>query len=209
MTDNKITYKEKLIKAIEIQNKIADISDDFDSNTKKSFLNYSKICIDQLTDGKESLNLTQLKAMTREILIYWNESIGIDTENFWIELSNANIDFPRRDELRFAIDKGRFRRVDQGMGAKKYWRTIKEMQTVKERFSTNEINLIDTIIDKDEKTRLEILRKCLKKKTIPQTQYLKFGECMAYFGDCGLFDKHFENKEVDELYIIWKNFKAK
>lgn len=209
MTDNKIAYKEKLIKAIEIQDKITGDSDNFDKNTKKSFLNYSKICLDQLSDGKESFNLTQLKAMTREILIYWNESIGIDTEKFWIELRNANIDFPRRDELRFAIDKGKFRRIDQGMGAKKYWEVIKEMQTVKERISINEINLINTIIDKDEKTRLEILRKCLKKSVIPQTQYLKFGECMAYFDDCGLFDKYFEKKEVDELYTIWKNFEVK
>lgn len=209
MTDDKITYKEKLIRAIEIQDKISADSDNFDTNAKKSFLNYSKICIDQLNDSQESFNLTQLRAMTREILIYWNKSIGIDTEKFWIELRNENIDFPRRDELKFAIDKGRFRRVDQGMGAKKYWKTIKEMPTVKERFSSNEINLIDSIIDKDEKTRLEILRKCIKKKAIPQTQYLKFGECMAYFGDCGLFDKYFEKKEVDELYDIWKNYESK
>lgn len=209
MIDNKITYKEKLLKAINIQDKTITDSVNFDNNSKKAFLNYSKICVDLLIDNNKSFNLTQLKSMTREILTYWNESIGIDTEKFWISLRDENIDFQRRDELKFAIDKGRFRRVDQGIGAKKYWKTIKEMEFVKSRFSESEIKLIDTIIDKDEITRLEILRKCLKKKAIPQTQYLKFGECMAYFSDCKLFEKYFENDEVDELYDIWKKFKSK
>jgi hypothetical protein len=38
---------------------------------------------------------------------------------------------------------------------------------------------------------------------------MKFGECMAYFGDCGLFDKYFEDKEVDVLYDTWEIFEAK
>ncbi len=209
MSDNKISFKEKLLKAINIQDKIITESENFDINSKKSFLNFSKTCFDLLNDNNKSFNLTELKSVTREFLIYWNESIGIDTEKFWISLRDENINFQRKDELKFAVEKGRFRGVDQGIGAKKYWKTIKELEFVKSRFTETEIKLIDTIIDKDETTRLKILRKCLNKKAIPQTQYLKFGECMAYFSDCRLFEKYFENEEVDELYDIWKNFKSK
>jgi len=48
----------------------------------------------------------------------------------------------------------------------------------------------------------------LAKKAIPQTQYLKFGECMAYFGRSKLFEVYFSKEQVEELYEIWKNFKS-
>jgi hypothetical protein len=54
-----------------------------------------------------------------------------------------------------------------------------------------------------------MLKKCLTRKQIPQTNYLKFGECMAYANKCRLWDKYFTQAEVDELYVIWKNFESK
>ena len=141
-------------------------------------------------------------------MIFWKESIGIDTENFWSELSNHNIDFERKDELIFALNKGRFRRVDQGMSARKSWNTLKSSKAIINRFSQTEIERITKIIEKDENTRLEILQKCLTKNSIPQTLYLKFGECMAYFGNCDLFDKYFAKNEIETLYKIWANFKS-
>ena len=78
-----------------------------------------------------------------------------------------------------------------------------------EQNARDEIEEIDDIILKDEKQRIEILKKCLRKKEIPQTQYLKYGECMAYANNCLLWKKYFKQSEVDELYEIWKNFKSK
>lgn len=107
-------------------------------------------------------------------MIYWKESIGPDIELFWNELKNRNIDFERKDELNFALQKGRFRRVGQGIGARKFWSTLKGMKTIKSRFSSKEINRLTEIIKQDENKRFEVLMKCLRNNSIPQTQYLKF-----------------------------------
>ena len=211
MTVTKKEYKEKLLKTIEVQNRLVTDSKYFDITTKEAFINHSKSFSNLLTNEteKEKLTLTQLKSLTNDLLTYWNESISIDTEFFWIALKNNNIDFERKNPLDFAIIKNRFRTVEQGIGAKKYWGEIKEIKTVKDRFSKDEIEKIEKIIEIEENTRFEILNKCLTKKEIPQTQYLKFGECMAYFANCKLFDKYFNEKQVDDLYEIWKNFESK
>lgn len=128
---------------------------------------------------------------------------------FWIELKKEKIDIERKDSLFFALDKGRFRRVDIGFSARKFWHIIKEFDSVKKRFVKSEIEEISKIIERDENARYEILFKFLKKKEIPQSQYLKFGECMAYFSFCSLFDKHFSIEETQELYDIWNNFQPK
>ena len=207
MTDKKIEFKQKLLKAIEIQNELVGNSNNFDNNTKEAFLNLGNYWIDRI--GKELFTLTSLKSIESDILTYWKESIGIDTELFWTELQKNNIDFERKDELNFALKKGRFRRVEIGIGARKDWSVIKEFDSIQKRFSKENIKKVDLIIDKDEKIRLEILRKCLQKKGIPQTQYLKFGECWAYMSNCEIWDKYFSKEEIEELLNIWKSFESK
>jgi hypothetical protein len=201
MTDTKSEYREKLLSTIQIQNDLLNDFDLFDPRTKEAIINLGIYWTERLKS--EHFTLTQLKSITNDILKMWKETIGIATEMFWSELKKNNIDFERKDELNFAMQKGRFRRVDIGMGAKKDWNVIKEFDSIKNRFSKEEIEKISNIIDLDEKTRLEILKKCLRKKEIPQTQYLKFGECMAYMSNCGLWDKYFAKTEVNELYDIW------
>ncbi|WP_188051753.1 hypothetical protein [Flavobacterium sp. GP15] len=207
MTDLKKEYKVKLLNAILVQNRLIDNSKYFDNITKEAFLNLGNYWIERI--GKESFTLTQLKSITSDILTFWKESIGIDTELFWIELKKNNIDFERKDEINFALAKGRFRRVDIGIGARKDWAVIKDFDSIKQRFLIDEIEKISLIIEKDEKIRTEILKKCLRKKEIPQTQYLKFGECWAYMSNCKLWDKYFSKEEVEELDNIHRNFKSK
>ncbi|WP_395077878.1 hypothetical protein [Flavobacterium sp.] len=207
MTDLKIELKHKLLKTIEIQNKLVGNSNNFDNNTEEAFVNLGNYWIDRI--GKESFTLTSIKSIASEILTYWKESIGINTELFWIELQKNNIDFKRKDELNFALEKGRFRRVDIGIGARKDWSVIKEFDSIQKRFSKEDIEKIDLIIDQDEKTRHEILRKCLRNNKITQTQYLKFGECWAYISNCELWDRYFNKDEVEELLNIWKKFESK
>jgi hypothetical protein len=207
MTNLKSEYIEKLLKTIQISNKIVCDSIYFENKTKEAFVNLGNHWTDKIE--KESFSITQLKSVTNDILTYWKESIGIDTELFWIELQKNNIDFERKDELNFALEKGRFRRVDIGICARKDWSVIKDFNSIKKRFSLEEIDKIDLIVAQDEETRIEILKKSFKKNEIPQTQYLKFGEGMAYANNCGLFDKYFNEEEVEKLYIIWKNFRSK
>lgn len=201
MTDTKSEYRDQLLRTIQIQNDLLNDFDLFDPRTEEAIINLGIYWTERLKS--EHFTLTQLKSITNDILTMWKETIGIATEMFWSELKKNNIDFERKDELNFALQKGRFRRVDIGMGAKKDWNVIKDFDSIKNRFSEDEIEKITNIIDLDEKTRLEILKKCLSKKEIPQSQYLKFGECMAYMSNCGLWDKYFAKTEVKELYDIW------
>ena len=201
MTDTKSEYRNQLLRTIQIQNDLLNDFDLFDPRTKVAIINLGIYWTERLKN--EHFTLTQLKSITNDILTMWKETIGIATEMFWSELKKNNIDFERKDELNFTLQKGRFRRVDIGMGAKKDWNVIKDFDSIKNRFSKDEIEKITNIIDLDEKTRLEILKKCLRKKEIPQSQYLKFGECMAYMSNCGLWDKYFAKTEVKELYDIW------
>ncbi|WP_336517517.1 hypothetical protein [Pollutibacter soli] len=195
------------MKTIQIQNTLVKDFDLFDSRTKEGLLNHGIYLTERL--HKESFTLAQLKSIAGDILTLWNESIGIATELFWTEMEKNNIEFERKDELIFALEKGRFRKVEMGMGARKDWAVIKDYCSIKKRFSNDEIEKISSIIESDESTRLGILKKCLKKREIPQTQYLKFGECMAYMSNCALWDRYFSKSEVDELYTIWQNFESK
>jgi hypothetical protein len=207
MTEKKSEYKEQLIRTIQIQNDLLNDFDLLDPKTKELTISNANYWTDRL--NSEQFSLTDLKSITNDILTMWKESIGIATELFWTELKKNHIDFERKDELNFALQKGRFRRVDIGIGAKKDWNVIIDFDSIRNRFSKEEIEKITNIVESDEKTRLEILKKCLRKKEIPQTQYLKFGECWAYMSHCGLWDKHFTQAEVNELYEIWNRFESK
>jgi len=206
MADDKFRYKEQVLTLIQVQDDVVKNSRSMDSATKEAFLNFTRISRQQL-DGE--LTLTQMKSLVNGVLTFWRESIGVEVEKFWTELKAQNIDFERRDELEFAISKGRFRRVDMGMAARKDWILMRDLASVKKRFSERELVIIDQVIKNDENERLEILRKCLKKNEIPQSKYLKFGECMAYFAHCALFDQYFSRGQIEQLNTIWQNFRSK
>ncbi len=197
-------------KTIQIHDKIITESTELDEKSKRAFLNFSahieRIIRNQ--DPSWKLNSYQRKSAISEFLNYWNNNISPDTEMFWAEIAANNIKLERKDPLKFALEKNRFLRVELGIGAQKYWTKLKTLKAVTNRFSQAEISKIDGIITEDENKRIGILKKCLAKKNIPKSQYLKFGECMAYFANTGLFPKYMDENEVQELYLIWKNFKS-
>ena len=199
---------EKLILVTKINDKVIDGSTIMDEKTKEAFKNLSKYTRD-LLEKEPKMNSYGLNSLKSELLTYWNESINPDTESFWTELKVNGIEYERKEPLKFAIEKSQFRRVDQGMDARKHWTELKKQREITDKYSKTEIEKIETIIADDENRRLEILKKCLRKNEIPQTQYLKFGECMAYMNNCGLWDKYFNKEEVQKLYDIWTNFKSK
>lgn len=198
---------EALILITKINERVVDSSTIIDDKTKEVFKNFSKYYRDFLEQGLK-LNSYELNSLKNGLLYYWNESINPDTEKFWLELKNNGIDYERKEPLRFALDKNRFRNVDHGIEARKHWTKLKKLKEVKQRFTTTEIEQLNNIIAEDEKLKLEILKKCLRKKQIAQTQYLKFGESMAYMINCGLWDKYFNKEEVEELFDLEKNFNA-
>lgn len=199
---------EKLILTTKINDKVVDNSTIMDEKTKEAFKNLSKYTRD-LLETETKMNSYELNSLKGRLLTYWNESINPDTEIFWKELKTNEIDYERKEPLRFALEKKRFRQVEQGIDARNHWTELKKLKEIQQRFIKTEIEEIDDIILKDEKQRIEVLKKCLRKKEIPQTQYLKFGECMAYANNCRLWNNYFSQTEVDELYDIWKNFEIK
>lgn len=199
---------EKLILVTKINDKVVDGSTIMDEKTKEAFKNLSKYTRD-LLEKEPKMNSYGLNSLKSGLLTYWNESINPDTESFWTELKVNGIEYERKEPLKFAIEKSQFRRVDQGIDARKHWTELKKRREIIDKYSKTEIEKIETIIADDENRRLEILKKCLRKNEIPQTQYLKFGECMAYMNNCGLWVKYFNKEEVQKLYDIWTNFKSK
>ena len=199
---------DKLILTTKINDKVVDRSTIMDEKTKEAFKNLSKYTRD-LLEKEPKMNSYGLNSLKSGLLTYWNESINPDTESFWTELKDNGIDYERKEPLKFALEKNQFRRVDQGLDARKHWSELKKRKEIIDRYSKAEIEKIETIIAEDENRRLEILKKCLRKNEIPQSQYLKFGECMAYMNNCGLWNKYFKKEEVEQLYDIWKNFKSR
>lgn len=199
---------DKLILITRINDKVVDRSTIMDKKTKEAFKNLSKKIRD-LIEKEPKMNSYGLNSLKSVLLTYWNESINPDTESFWTELKDNGIDYERKEPLKFALAKKQFRRVDQGIDARKHWSELKKRKEITNKYSRTEIEEIEAIIAADENRRLEILKKCLRKNEIPQTQYLKFGECMAYLNNCGLWDKYFIKEEVQQLYDIWTNFKSK
>ena len=70
-----------------------------------------------------------------------------------------------------------------------------------------EIVEINNLIEKEENNRFKIVNSCFGKKRIPISQYLKFGESMAFLERCGLTRKYFSDTEKEEIYEIWKSTK--
>jgi hypothetical protein len=198
---------DQLVRTTEIQDSIVSTSTSLDEQTKQALHNQSAFIRDFLAKNPNA-NSYERKKLASQVLTYWNETVNPDTEAFWAEMKRDGIDFERKEPLRFALEKGWFRNVEQGIEARNHWSSLKHVSTVRDRYSQAEIERLDRIIEEDEKKRYEVLKKCLAKKAIPQTQYLKFGEGMAYLGRCNLFEVYFSKEQVEELYEIWRNFKS-
>lgn len=153
------------------------------------------------------LNSQTLRYLIEDLLIRWNESIGIDTEIFWNKMYERGIKFPRKEPLRWALQKGRFRNVHQGMEAAKHFDSLIKSKHLEPNFSYEELSELRNIIDRDTNSRLELFKSCLKKGRLTASVYLRFGESVAYFNECDLWEKFFTVNEVNQLTAIWKSFK--
>ena len=195
--------KEKLIRLTEIIDKVVDASTVLDDQTRLALKGFSLYARDFLARSPKP-NSYQITSLTSGLLDYWNQRIKPEIEIFWTELKNNGIELERKNPLRFALEKNRFRTVELGIDARNNWDTLKKSDILQSTFSPSEIEKIDKIIADDENRRLAVLKKCLRKNDIPRSQYLKFGECMAYFANCHLFEKYFTAEDVEKLYEIWK-----
>jgi hypothetical protein len=199
-------YSDIILQIVKIQNEIFDASTTIDEATKQGFRQRSFLLISTVAN-QPKLNAYGFKCLANELLIYWNNIISPDTEKFWDVLNSNNLPVKRKDLIKDALTKGRFKTVEQGIDARNNWAVLSGMILITERFSPEQINQIAQIIAADEQKRHAILHKTLTTGKILKTQYLKFGECMAYFANCLLFRHYFTQAQTDELYGIWQDFK--
>jgi hypothetical protein len=201
--------KDLFFKIIAVGNKIINDSENLHPKIKEAMSNYSKDIVERINDinrnGKQ--NLTVINSFKNDYLIFWNESVSIETEIFWQKLEEEKVEVERKEPLKYALIKNRFQNVHQGMAARKNWNKIIEFGYINKRFTEEEIIKLKQIIDKDEKDRFELLKKCYETKKIPNTKYLRFGDSVAYFNNSNLFEKYFKSNEVVELMKIWQDCK--
>lgn len=193
-------HKARFLLLLEIQEGVAIRSVTMDENTRQALLTMSRR---MRNDTVPRLTMAHFNYGIDEFFTYWNENITPDVELFWDEIRQQGLPFERKDPLAFAFAKGRLRLGDQYIAARKHWAAIRQMEQVKARYTTDQILQIDEMIAADEKKRHELLKKILIKGNLPDYQYLKFGECMAYFSQCGLWGQYFTQQQVERLREIW------
>jgi len=201
--------KDTFYRMIAIGDEIINESENFHLKVKEQMTNYSEYIVERINELSENgkPNLTFINSFKKDYLIFWNESVNKEAEIFWRKLEDEKIEVERKEPLKYALLKNRFQNVHQGMDARKNWNAIIEFGYINKRFTNNEIIKLEKIIDKDENDRLELLKKCFKTKKIPSTKYLRFGDSVAYFNNCELFNKYFKGEEVVELMKIWRDHK--
>ena len=110
----------QLVLTADINDKVVNGSTLINDNTKQAFKELAKYTRDFLK-GESKITSYGVNSLKNSLLTYWNESVNPDTEKFWTELKANGIDYERKEPLKFALDKKRFRRVDQGIEARKHW----------------------------------------------------------------------------------------
>jgi len=209
MTAQTLKKSKDFIQALEIERETILQSTTLTQEEKNDTCLYNenaKIQHNQLLSTGQ-LNSQTLRYLIEDRLIRWNESIGIDTEIFWNKLFEKGIKYTRKEPLRWALQKRRFKNVHQGMQAAKNFDSLIKSKLLEPKFSNEELSQLSNIIEKDTDSRLELFKSCLKKGRLMASTYLRFGDSVAYFNECDLWNKFFTNNEVQYLLKIWQSFK--
>src|SRR5690606_13414408 len=78
-------------------------------------------------------------------------------------------------------------------------------KAIRSRFTPTEIDTISDIIAKEEQARVELLKKCILLRNVPQKEYLKFNDSITYMQQCNLWSTHFSSTEQHLLELIAEN----
>lgn len=210
VTDTTLTKANEFLKMLAISKELNVNNKQLNISQKENITNHHDWARDEILISleKSKLSSISLKSLIDGFLIQWNESISLETEIFWIKIEENNLDFKRKEPLRFALEKGRFLNVHQGTDARSNWNSLVDSGYLSKKYNQNEIEKLFEIILNDEKKRVAFLKKCLKANKIPSSQYLKFGDCMAYIYNTRILKEHFSVEEIELLNLIWRNFKS-
>ena len=198
-----------LLKAIEISNQIFTKSKNVDNQKKIAFEalnNYSKTYLENAIKN-DKLTAHEVKSLESEFFKYWNESINQEVEFFWKEINKNQLPYQRKSPIKELLTKGKFRQVEQWIDLFNSLDELKKNKLLIKEFTRIEIEKFYKLVEAEEEKRFKLVNRCYQKKKIPFSQYLKFGESMAFLERCNLTKKYFTEKEREEIYEIWKSTK--
>ncbi len=208
---------EKNIKTLESLFEISDLissssalmSKEEKDHRKKAVL-WDKLSLVGLqTDLKDYLNSFSIKSMIEDFLIFWNGWISLDSERFWDEVKQRGLDIKRKRSLRSVLNSGRFLDVHEAMSARTQWTDLMASNYVANQFTETERQKLLEIMDMDEIKRVNLFKKCLKNKNLPESSYFMYTDSMAYFSLHKLYEKHFSLLEITQIKKICKEFEIR
>lgn len=195
-----------ILKAIEIGKEILEKSKSIDPTIKSAFGFSSQYSINTILDcfNKNKLTLYQVKTIESEFFTYWNETISLDTELFWKEIQNNNLHFERKNPIKYLLENGRLRHVEQWIDLYNNINQLKEAGQLKLLLDDDEIIKLQELLDKEEQKRYSLVKRYHDKGSIALSNYSKFGEAMAFLERCNLTLKYFSAQEREQIYEMWQ-----
>lgn len=198
-----------LLQAIKIGNDIINKSTHLDNKTKLVFNVLHQYSESIIKSGfeKNKLSSYELKTIESELFTYWNGSISLDIELFWKEIQNRNLEFKRKNLIKYLLENGRLRSVEQWIGLYKRIEELSSTDQLSLMLKKDELNQLQELIDSEVEKRYSLVNKCFKKGSIALSNYLKFGESMAFLERCKLTLKYFSEDERNQIINMWKRQK--
>lgn len=103
-----------MAKAIDIAEKVILESKLLDEKTKTHFINWGREAKhDALHPEPRFKNISSLKYIENDFLVYWNESNGKDVEKFWKEVFRKKIGFQRKDIIGLILKRKKIKDVHE------------------------------------------------------------------------------------------------
>ena len=190
------------LEAIKIENIIVSNSTRINNQTKAAFLKqniHSKNFIEHGINSNK-LTISEIRSLENEFFTYWNEAINLDVEIFWTKSFKHDLPYQRKSPINQLLNKNKFLHTDQWI---ELFNNSNELQ--QNGFLKNqELYQIQELLKQEEEKRFNLIKRCFHRKKIPHSKYLKFGEALAFLNNCNLISKYFTEKEIEEIYQIWK-----
>ncbi|MEO6833432.1 MAG: hypothetical protein ABI169_14590 [Chitinophagaceae bacterium] len=200
-------------RGVEISNRILAISD-YKEGLKYVWqitLDYADTYKTDIVGGKSIKK--ELKNSIEVLSYLWSQYVDIWSEMFWSEIDEYPNGYKRVEAIPKILERGRFRGVGEAMHTRYQWKALLDSRFLLKRYSLEELQKVTYIIATDEGKRLSLLKKCLRNKRLSHSDYLRFGEAIAFFTQGGLFnestsgtelEKHFTPADIRLLDEIWE-----
>ena len=203
-----LTLFDNYTNAVNVAKKYLDISDLDEASKDCAFYKYDwdfKTLQNAPTSGG-------VKFFTRDLAHLWSYWLAIWAELFWQEIDARGIHLVRTDMVLKIINRKRFSGVGEAMMYNRNWNNMVALGYLS-RYTPGQLAFINELLRKDKEKRLDLLIKSLRNRKVNASEYLKYGEAIAYFTEGKLFSDQIGNDEIsyyfgpEELHVlneIWR-----